>query len=731
MFGEDEVNLLSTIGGQLALALVRVDSELATVRMAAQMATLYDLGLETAAVRDLDALFARATEEAGRLVLADHTSVLRLSGEVLRPMSAWARSSGNRPAVPGEFRLGEGVAGRVAVRRIPALVNDPASSEDFVEREDPVGRLACIPLQYWERGAEEPTVYGVLNATREPGAAPFTREDLGYLARFGSQLSIAVANSTAFEAERERSEQLALVNGLLREIVGILSPERVLAAAVRRIEEAFRFAAVVALVPETESGVFRVSAGVSPVPHREAWPRLPLVSGLCGRALRDNALAVGGAFGSASHFVPFVPGATCGAAFPVVSGGEVVAVMEVQSEDGGPYRPSLLLTLQTLADAIGIVWRSAELYEALETASGRLLEMDRMKSELVHVVAHDLRSPIASILGHASLATSRLSGAEPDARHHLEVVERSGKQMAELVERTLQASRLDSGQFSFEFALADLGNVVRGVLGHYDAGPIHVLRLECPEEPLPVWMDAARIVEVVENLLSNAIKYWPEGGEVVVRVSRQRESVSLSVTDRGIGIEASDASRLFRPFSRLRNPAAGVVQGFGLGLSIARRITMAHGGRIDVDSRLGGGSVFSVTLPLFGTTGQMCETLALVAAEDTAMRRVVRRVAEEQGYVVHEVHDGVSAVEAALRLLPSVVVVDRLLPRLSAADVAMRLSEVESTRTTPVIALGRAEEMGDAGSLFRACVGRPPDLDALRTYLGAAPTRRDAQAEDA
>lgn len=127
----------------------------------------------------------------------------------------------------------------------------------------------------------------------------------------------------------------------------------------------------------------------------------------------------------------------------------------------------------------------------------------------------------------------------------------------------------------------------------------------------------------------------------------------------------------------------------------------------------------------------MCETLALVAAEDTAMRRVVRRVAEEQGYVVHEVHDGVSAVEAALRLLPSVVVVDRLLPRLSAADVAMRLSEVESTRTTPVIALGRAEEMGDAGSLFRACVGRPPDLDALRTYLGAAPTRRDAQAEDA
>ncbi len=531
-----------------------------------------------------------------------------------------------------------------------------------------------------------------------------------------------MANSTAFEAERERSEQLALVNGLLREIVGILSPEGVLAAAVQRIQETFRFAAVVALVPETEAGVFRVSAAVSdrsapgglgqPAARRRVW---------AARALRDQRslaalwAASGSAFRSTRARRP-----TGGAAFPVFSGGDVVAVLEVQSDDGGrlPSEPAAhppdprrrhrhrlaqRRALRGSGDGQRTTPRDGPDEDASSSTSSPTTCVRRLRR----------------FSGtRASATQAAASRGEPDARHHLEVVERSGKQMARLVERTLQASRLDSGQFSFEFALADLGNVVRSVARATPSlAPTTSLRLECPEEPLPVWMDAARVAEVLDNLLSNAIKYWPEGGEVLVRVCRQRESVTVTVEDRGIGIDPSDASRLFRPFSRLRNPAAGAVQGFGLGLSIARRIAAAHGGRIEVESRLGQGARFIVTLPLYGAAGQG-GSLALVAAEDTAMRRVVRRVAEEQGYVVHEVHDGVSAVEAALRLLPAIVVVDRLLPRLSAADVATRLAELEATRSTPVVALGQPDEMGDAGSLFKACVGRPPDLPALRAALG-------------
>ena len=95
-------------------------------------------------------------------------------------------------------------------------------------------------------------LYGVLNATRRPGSPPFTDDDLEYLTRFAGQLSIAVANSVAFAAERERSEQLALVNAVLRESAALLSRERILEAAVRRIQEAFRPCLVAMLVPGEE-----------------------------------------------------------------------------------------------------------------------------------------------------------------------------------------------------------------------------------------------------------------------------------------------------------------------------------------------------------------------------------------------------------------------------------------------------------------------------------------------
>ena len=219
-FDEEEMNLLSTLAGQLALALRRAESEAATERLARQMATLYDLGLETSALRDLQALFARATEEAGRLIRADHTSVFRYDDRerLLRLFAAWAREPSPPPEPRPSFKLGEGIAGRVARDRMPVLVNEAEQHEDFVPRENPVARLLCVPLTYYDRERAATVLFGVLNATRRPGAPPFTDDDLEYLTRFAGQLSIAVANSMAFAAERERSEQLALVNAVLREI---------------------------------------------------------------------------------------------------------------------------------------------------------------------------------------------------------------------------------------------------------------------------------------------------------------------------------------------------------------------------------------------------------------------------------------------------------------------------------------------------------------------------------
>ena len=274
-FDDEETSLLSTLGGHLALALRRADSEAATEHLARQMATLYDLGLETAALQDLQALFTRASEESGRLIRADFTSVFRFEEgeELLRLFAVWARQPAKRPEPQPVFRLGEGIAGRVARDLLPVLVNDVEGHADFVPRDNPVARLLCVPLTHYDRERGESRLYGVLNATRQPGSPPFTNDDLDYLTRFAGQLSIAAANAVAFARQRERSEQLALVNAVLRETAGMLSRERILDAAVRRIQEAFHPALVATLEPEVESGLFRVVSAAARDGRAESWPQ--------------------------------------------------------------------------------------------------------------------------------------------------------------------------------------------------------------------------------------------------------------------------------------------------------------------------------------------------------------------------------------------------------------------------------------------------------------------------
>jgi CheY-like chemotaxis protein len=200
----------------------------------------------------------------------------------------------------------------------------------------------------------------------------------------------------------------------------------------------------------------------------------------------------------------------------------------------------------------------------------------------------------------------------------------------------------------------------------------------------------------------------------------------VSVSDRGLGIAPADLDRLFRPFSRVRNRQTAAIEGSGLGLYICDRIVRAHAGRIEVQSRPGVGSTFSFSVPLYGVAAQSRAPLVLVAAGDEWTRREVRRMAEEQGFGTHEVTDGVDAVEAALRLVPAAVVIDRVLPRLGAAEVAERLKENPATASVPLFALALREDLGDHSVLFRAFVPKPLDSKALSAVLADISRERRA-----
>jgi signal transduction histidine kinase/DNA-binding response OmpR family regulator len=717
---EEESNLLSTLAGHLALALQKAESVAKTERLAAQMATLYDLGLQTTALQDLRPLFAKATEEVGRLTKADHTSVLRLdpADDVLRFFAAWTRDPTLESYGQVEFRLGEGIAGQVARDRVPALVNHTDDRPHFVALDNPIARLICVPLVHYERDGT-PNLFGVLNASRRPGAPPFTSEDLEYLTRFASQLSIAVANSMAFAAERERSEQLALVNTLIREIAGNLSRETIMKTSVRRIHEAFRYPVVCIGVPDTASDSHLIVAAASREPRAQEGGAEPLRGGVSGRAILEKRTVLVPDVAEDPDYLPLFPSTRSMVSIPIFSGEDVVAVLTVGSDVRRGFDRGQVITLETLADGIGIILRNAELYQALEGTNAKLVELDRMKSELVNIVAHDFRSPLAGVLGHAELLEWKPDASREERVDQARAIIRAATHMANLVDKTLKTTRLETGHFPFEFGVVELGGVVRAVVSRLPDNARHPVSVDTPDDPVPCWADQDRMSEVVENLVSNAIKYSPDGGAVRVELKREGELATVTVVDAGMGIDAKDMDRLFRPFSRVRSRRTAQIEGSGLGLYICDRIVKAHGGRLWVDSRPGRGSSFSFSLPVFGAAAQTRAPLVLVAAGDEWTRREVRRVAESHGYATHEVSDGVEAVEAAMRLVPAAVVLDRILPRLGAGEVAERLKENAATEGVPLFALAAQADLGERAHLFAGYVPKPIDSNRLSEALEA------------
>jgi signal transduction histidine kinase len=722
-FGDDEQNLLSALAGQMAVTLQNAQSLAATERLARQMATLYDLGLETAALRDLRQLFLKGTEEAGRLIQAHHVSVFRFEEphKTLRLFAAWAKDRPKEAFSQPVFRLGEGIAGRVAQDWIPAMLNDAEADGKFVPKGNPVSRLLCVPLTYYDREREAVALFGVLNATRKPGHPRFTNDDLEYLTRFAGQLAIAVANSMAFGAERERSEELALVNALIREIAGNLSRERIMETAARRIHEAFRYPVVMIGVPEPDASALRIATAASRDPRPEAWGAGSVSSGAAVRALHERRTVL--VSGDAEQAEARLPARIRSElAVPIRSGEDVVAVLYVASDSASAFNRAKMITLETLADGIGIILRNAELYQALERTNAKLVELDRMKSEVVNIVAHDFRAPLAGVLGYAELLEWKPDAPAQERVDQARAIIQSATHMASMVDKTLKTTRLETGHFPFDFGIVDVGAVIREVLARLPIDARHPSMVEMPEDPLPCWADRDRVAEVLDNLLSNAAKYSPDGGKIRLEVRSEGETLTVKVTDSGIGIARQDMDRLFRPFSRLRTRRTAEIEGTGLGLYICERIVRAHGGRMWAESEPGRGSTFAFSLPLFGAAAQTRAPLLLVAAGDEGTRREVRRLAEELGYGIHEVSDGVEALEAAIRLTPSAVILDRVLPKLGAGEVAQRLKETQGTRSVPLFALAARSDLGEQARLFHACVPKPVDRNVLATALEALDT---------
>lgn len=227
-------------------------------------------------------------------------------------------------------------------------------------------------------------------------------------------------------------------------------------------------------------------------------------------------------------------------------------------------------------------------------------EIDRMKTDIVSVVAHELRSPLVSIMGYSGI----LREEDLDWKTRTEfarIINDESNRMVEMINKYLDISRIESGKTEIVRVPTDLGEVARHVIdinrGQADARNIRV-EFTAPRRLTPIMIDPNLIGQAILNLFSNAIKYSPSDTVVSVTITEHRDEVEIAISDQGFGIAEAAKARLFERFFRAEeDPRVRQTKGTGLGLTLVKEIVDHHGGRVRVESEMNKGSTFAILLP--------------------------------------------------------------------------------------------------------------------------------------
>jgi len=238
------------------------------------------------------------------------------------------------------------------------------------------------------------------------------------------------------------------------------------------------------------------------------------------------------------------------------------------------------------------------------------VEVARLKSDFIAAVSHEFRSPLTSMSTLLErLDSGRVRDDEMLKRYH-RVIRQELHRLSLLIDGLLDFTRLEEGKKEISLEPSNLIHLARDTvnsfhnLGHADR--VNLVETEMPEPPV-VSADRIAINQCIQNLIDNAIKYSPNGTPVLVQTGRENGAVFLEVSDRGLGIPASEQPRIFEQFYRARHTDVHNVKGAGMGLALVKRIMKNHGGRVTVESRPGEGSKFRLVFPPAGVNRRDAE----------------------------------------------------------------------------------------------------------------------------
>ena len=358
---------------------------------------------------------------------------------------------------------------------------------------------------------------------------------------------------------------------------------------------------------EDDPDVLRVLRAVGLPEHSDTRRILPAATGVVGRAMRLRQPQVVIDVASDPDYVPDIPGTRAEIAIPLITHDRLLGVLNLETTQPDQFSPTVVEFVQILSTRTAAAIENARLYalsqrqlEQMRDVYSQLSALEQLKTDMIRIASHDLRSPLGIIFGYLDILSFDLDAALNDEqRSYFEAMRRAAVRIQRMSTEILSLERVNALR-NLPRTRVNLNELAtQAIIDHHDAArQKHINLITDIGEPMHVLADAASLPEAMTNLIGNAIKYTPEGGFVTVTLRRAGDRAEFEVADTGMGIREDDQKRLFEPFYRVKSEESAHIDGTGLGLYLVRRIVELHNGTLHFASEFGKGSQFGFTMPL-------------------------------------------------------------------------------------------------------------------------------------
>jgi signal transduction histidine kinase len=610
---DKQLALLQTFADQAVIAIENVRLFNETKEGLEQQTAISEvLRVISSSPADVKPVLDAVAMRAARICEASDTRIYLVEGDAMRHAAGFGdipmgvKLGGLLPLVPDSVTGCAILEGRpIHIGDISALPEGQYRRTQENSRRDGFHTILAVPLMRERRSL------GVIHLRRME-VRPFTDKQVALLQTFADQAAIAIENVRLFNETKEALEQQTATAEVLNVISGSITDARPVFDAISRSVLKLYGARTVSLVVRMGDRIDRVGYALSDQSaddgSAELWP-IPLDDkSLSGRSILRSELVhikdveTEPGLSEQSRAITKRTGVRSVLLAPMHSMGQTTGALSIGRRAPGGFSEREVELIRTFADQAVIAMENVRLFREIQEKSAQLEVANKHKSEFLANMSHELRTPLNAIIGFSEVLSERMFGEINEKQaDYLKDIHESGRHLLSLINDILDLSKIEAGRMDLELSTFDLPAALSNAMTLVrERAQRHSIELSLDVDPRlgAFEADERKFKQILVNLLSNAVKFTPDGGKVAVSAKMDTTHVAVAVKDTGIGIAPEDQAAVFEEFKQVGRDYTRKAEGTGLGLALTKRFVELHGGEVRLESALGQGSTFTITLPV-------------------------------------------------------------------------------------------------------------------------------------